>query len=180
MDLAAELCIPSGEIFGPVILRECDVYRHVLADLRTGQLLFKAGNKHAAAKRQRLLFGGAALKLDAIAVARVVQHDLVAVLCRTIRHRDPARRLLLKPLQLPFHLGVGDLHVLKRAPQGLVDKFHNVLLLCRPSGILIFGGLLQWQSLPLSCFSPESSAHAHLWRIAQRSVPHGKDMRECL
>ena len=138
MDLAAELRIPSGEIFGPVILRECDVYRHVLADLRTGQLLFKAGNKHAAAKRQRLLFGGAALKLDAIAVARVVQHDLVAVLCRTICHRDPARRLLLKPLQLPFHFGVGDLHVLQRSSEALVNQFHACSPLSPPRGVFCF------------------------------------------
>ena len=76
----------AGQFLGLVGIGEGDVQVLFFADGHADHLILKTGDEGAAADDQGLVFGGAALKGDAVHGAGIVQVDGVAVLHGAVRH----------------------------------------------------------------------------------------------
>ena len=123
--MAAEFRVLSRQLRRVILGRERDVNGHIVAGVLAQKLLFKAGDKRIAAEHERLLFRRAARELLPVRKARVIEHQLVSVLRRTVKHRRPALALLLQPHQLPVHLFLRHVHMFQPGPQAEILKCHS-------------------------------------------------------
>ena len=98
----------AGQFLGMVRGGEGDMHVHRVAGAGPQELLLEARDEGAAAQHQGLVLGGAALKLHAVAEARIVQHQLVAGLADAPCDGDDFGVLLQKSVHLPVDLRLGD------------------------------------------------------------------------
>ena len=124
--MAAELGGLSGKLGGAVVLREGHGDEHVAAGMRADELRLEAGDEHAAAERETLLFCRAAVKLLAVDKAGVVQNHVVSHFGSALGDGNHARRLLAEPVHLAVQLMLRDRQLFKICLQTLVHKAHDV------------------------------------------------------
>lgn len=72
--------------------------------MRADELRLEAGDEHAAAERENLLFCRAAVKLLAVDKAGVVQNHVVSHFGSALGDGNHARRLLAEPVHLAVQL----------------------------------------------------------------------------
>ena len=125
MDHAVEFGVLTGQGFGMVLLREGNLDDNLFLGDLVHQLLFKAGNKHAAAQDQGLVLGGAACKLLAITITGIVQNHFISQLGGTILNDGDAGILLPQAFQIAVDLFFCDDVAFQLGLQAPVSKAHG-------------------------------------------------------
>ena len=90
-----------------IIFGELNIKRLFLADFHTYHLFLKAGDKTARSDFKRLIFGCAAVKLNAVNTAGVVKAYRIAVFNRTVIDIDKAGSVVLCVLDFVVNFLVG-------------------------------------------------------------------------
>ena len=84
VQLALEYSRLASEVLSLIVLRECNVYVELVADVLANNLILKSGDKGTGTELQRELLTLAALESNAIKEALEVDYSGIAVLCSSV------------------------------------------------------------------------------------------------